>query len=115
MRIRGIWDDRRLSVRDDLRRLSYILSNNRDAFEEFRRGEAEVQPTYSKVLSQQFESSINRQEEVYKSIEACRKSLEDLPFKMLINQESRDKLLQQLKNLQSSIDAIKEASNNKKK
>lgn len=107
---RGIWEDRRLSVRDDLRRLSYILRNNRDAFEEFRRGEVEIESAYSKVLSRQYEQSIDRQDEVFNALEVCKKALEELPFKMLTNDDTKGKLLELLNQIRNAIAAIEDAS-----
>lgn len=105
----GIWDDRRIVVRDDLRKLSYVLRTNKEAFEEFRRGEAEVESAYAKVLSQQYEKSADREEEVFDSIELCLKALENLPFKMLVNEKTSAKLFEQIESLKNSINAIEQA------
>ena len=105
----GIWDDRRLVVRDDLRKISYVLRQNRDVFEEFRRNELELESAYAKILTIQYEKSADREEEVFEAVQACAKSLGDLPFKMLVNEETSRKLFEALEGLKSSIEAIEQA------
>lgn len=107
----GVWDNRRLSIRDDLRKLSYILRNSKDAFEEFRRGETEVEACYAKVLSLQYEQSVDREQEVFTALRSCNNALENLPFKMLIKEETKTILLGKLEKLKSAIDAIQDAAN----
>lgn len=106
----GLWDDRRVVVRDDLRKLSHILRTNKETFEEFRRNEAEIDSAYAKVLSQQYDKSVDREEEVFESIEMCSKALENLPFKMLVNSETKRKLFKKIQILKRSIDAIEQTN-----
>lgn len=107
----GIWENRRLLIGADLRRLSYVLRNEKEVFEEFRRGNITVEGVYSRVLSKQYDQSVDRQQEVYNSISTCVKALDNLPFKMLREAELKDRLIQGLTGLKDSIQAIEDTMN----
>lgn len=102
----GEWANRRLTVRDDLRRLATVYRQDRDSFEDFRKGDLDVESAYSKILAQQYEQSLNRVEEVFESISKCQKSLEDLPFKLITQEEPKIRLTDSLKGLRNAIEEI---------
>ncbi len=105
----GVWENRRLLVGNDIRRLSYVHRNDKEVFEEFRRGSITVEEAYSRVLSKQYDQSLDRQQEVFNSISTCVNALENLPFKMLREEELQKRLTQDMKKLKNSIQAIEDA------
>lgn len=105
----GIWENRRLSVRDDLRKLAYMIRNDKNEFEVFRRGDITVDEIYARLISKQYEQSADRKKEVFESISNCISSLENLPFKMLIEPETKSELSSALEKLRESIKAIEDA------
>lgn len=107
---RGEWESRRLTVRDDLRRLSVVYRQDRDAFEDFRKGDLDVESAYSKVLKKQYEQSLDRVEEVFESIAKCRKVLEDVPFKLVTQAALRARLTEALCGLKNAVEEIEKVT-----
>lgn len=106
----GDWNNRRLRVRDDLRSLTYVLGKDSESFEEFRRGDIPVDGAYARVVAREHEKNTDRQSEVFDSIEACASALNNLPFRMLVDEETKADLIRHITALQSAISKIEEAA-----
>jgi hypothetical protein len=106
---KGEWENRRLKIRDSLRSLALVYTQDKEAFEAFRRGDLSVDAAYVRVVARQYEQQVDRAQEVYNDIDSCTVALENLPFKMLRDQEQRSKLNEKLEALKAAIAAIDES------
>lgn len=106
---KGSWDDRRIMGRDDLRRLSYVLRNNKELFELFRRGDVDVEAAYAQVLAKQHERSLDRTDEVFGTLEMCVEVLSNVPFKMLRDAQLSDRLKELLEKNAEAISELRDA------
>ncbi|MEM0136237.1 MAG: ParB/Srx family N-terminal domain-containing protein [Thermoplasmatales archaeon] len=115
--IKGDWGKRKISRSLDVRLLSYLIRNDKAQFEQFR-SDGDLEKAYSKALQKKYEQEsrkdINPTNEVFNTLEACLFSLSNVPFKMLVDQQTRTKLFGLLSRLEDLIREIKEAALNEK-
>lgn len=107
--IQGEWSNRCIKTSRDLRTISYLLRNYSTEFEHFR-SNLRLDEAYSKSLQKKFEEEAKKKSnpiiEVYESIEDCTKTLENLPFRMLKDEEEKKKLIDSLSKLNTIVDEL---------
>jgi hypothetical protein len=107
---KGDWNRRILKTRDDIRTLAYLIREAPDLFEQFRSGK-NLEGTFSLALARKYEKQAKEQsnpvEEVFEAIKTCTKTLENLPFRMLKEEDIRARLFIDLESLLQKIKDIK--------
>ena len=106
----GDWERRRLVRRDDLRTLSYLISESHDHFIQFRNG-AELDRCYSAALAKKFEEESRKitdvLAQVFDVLAACTQALINIPFRALKEDDAKTKLFDALDKLQKAITDIR--------
>lgn len=109
--VRGEFRNRLLTSRDDLRKISYLLKESSHEFQHFRVS-GNLEQAHALALQKQYDEQSKRNEdpteEVFKSIRECTKSLENIPLKIIKNEETRRNLFELLQQLERSIQDIKD-------
>jgi hypothetical protein len=107
----GQWDKRRLTRRDDLRILAYLLRDAPDLFQQFRGG-TELEGVYAIALTrkqeEQNKSKADPVQEVFSTIENCTRVLDNLPLKMIRDTELKAKLLEKIDELEKRVTFVKQ-------
>ncbi|MDD3704479.1 MAG: ParB N-terminal domain-containing protein [Clostridiaceae bacterium] len=110
--IKGDWSQRLISRSNDLRTLSFLIRHSTTEFELFR-SEGDIEKAYSMALQKKYEEEAkkisNPSEEVFDSIEKCTKLLDNIPFKMLKEEQVKAKLFNLLERLEKTIQELKES------
>lgn len=104
--IRGDWSSKILSKRDDIRIVSHLIREFSVEFEAFR-VDGDLKKAYNIANTKKILSQVNPSEDAFSNIEACIKSLENLPFKLI--RLEKDRLIGLLTKLTKAIEDIKEA------
>jgi len=108
--IKGDWDSRIIKRRDDVRQIAFLLIEDKEVFEKFRR-ERDVEKAYSEALTKKYgreaKESINLEEQVISSIKECARSLGNLPFKMLKDPSKKEQLVKEIEQLEFAITELK--------
>src|SRR6185436_1051834 len=108
--VRGDWDQRRLARRDDLRTLSYLLREEPDLFQQFRSG-TELEGVYALALARKQQAKDKEKAdpvaEVFQALENCSKALDNLPLKMIREDDLKSQLLQHVEELEMRIAFVK--------
>lgn len=104
--IRGDWSSKILSKRDDIRIVSHLIREFSVEFEAFR-VDGDLEKAYNIANTKKILSQVNPSEDAFSNIEACIKSLENLPFKLI--RLEKDRLIGLLTKLTKAIEDIKEA------
>lgn len=107
----GDFEKRVLKTRDDIRQISSLIREDRHSFEKFRR-ELDLEKAYSESIAKKYEremrESINQTEEVFRVITECLRTMDNIPHKVLKDPTLKDRLLGELKKLESAIAELKE-------
>lgn len=103
---------RRLLVRgDDLRTLSFLLKESPQDFQFFRTS-GNLEQAYSNALLKRYEEQSKQSEnpvnKVFDVIQECIKVLDNIPFRILKDEETKQRFYNQIELLLKSIDYIKE-------
>lgn len=108
--VRGTFDARRLSRRDDIRLVSFLLKESEKYFEQFRNGQ-DLEPTYAianaEIYQQKLEEAADRVGAVFNAISACTKALDDIPHKVFKEKDLKTQLDNKIKDLETAIAALK--------
>lgn len=109
--IKGEWSERKIVRSSDLRTVSFLIRHSSPEFELFRT-EGDLEKAYSKALQKKYEEEArklsNPSDEVFISLEQSIKLLENMPFKMLKDEKTKNRLFNMLENLDKCIKEIKE-------
>lgn len=104
--VQGEWSNRRIKTSRDIRTISFLLRSFSTEFEHFR-SNLGLEEAYSISLQKKFEEEAKKKSnpiiEVYESIEECTKTLENLPFRMLKDEEEKKKLILTLEKLNKIV------------
>ena len=102
----GDWDKRIISKRDDIRQLSYIISNSNVHFLKFRQ-ERDIEAAYNAALLEKFEKEKRTKtpDEIFDLIEKCTDQLENLPFKIMKDSNLKQRYEDLIEKLKASIEA----------
>ncbi|MGG1519013.1 hypothetical protein ABE504_26620 [Paenibacillus oryzisoli] len=108
---KGEWEKRRLRKADDIRTLSYLITNSPTEFQQFRSG-MDLEEAYSVALQKKYEEkareNIDPSLHVFEQIRHCSKALENIPWKIVRDEESKQLLFAELEKLEKLILEIKE-------
>lgn len=106
----GAWNRRRISKRDDLRHLSYLITKSPKEWMEFRSG-ADIESVYSRAVLNELEKSFEGEqdfaERLFKYVEETLKLVQNTPFSVLANEEKRENLFKKLEAIQSVHSELK--------
>ncbi len=107
---KGDWDKRRLSRRDDIRTLSYLMTEAPDYFSQFRNG-SDLSHSYSAALAKKLEDDAKKNmdvvSQVFEAIDLCSRTLKNIPLRLVKDHAHRNRLFAQLSDLESVITEIK--------
>jgi len=108
---RGDFERRALRRGNDIRQIAFLLREDKQAFEKFRR-ELDVEQAYSEAMARLYErevrETVDQTEEVFKTISECTNALDNVPHKMLKNAAAKTKLIQALEKLEKTISELKQ-------
>lgn len=108
---RGDFEKRALRRSDDTRQLAFLIREDKQAFEKFRR-ELDIEKAYSEAIQKKYEreirETIDQTEVVFQTILECKNSLDNIPHKMLKNIETKKRLMQSLQELEHTINELKQ-------
>jgi len=83
---RGNWEKRWLARRDDIRDVAFLIREDPEMFQQFR-NTGKLEFAYSQALAKQYEQKAREKadpiKDVFDSIRACIKALENLPLKVI--------------------------------
>lgn len=107
---RGNFESRRLSRRDDIRLVSFLLKESDKHFEQFRNGQ-DLEPTYAiaaaEIYQQKLEEETDRVGAVFNAISACTKALDDIPHKVFNDADLKGQLDNKIAALEKAIATVK--------
>ena len=106
----GEWEKRPLRRRDDIRQIAYLLREDKSAFERFRKG-LDIEQAYSQALSAKYEKE-NREkqdveEEFFTTVEACIRVLQNIPLRLLSNDEKKTHVINHITKLEEALKPIR--------
>lgn len=105
----GEWDRRALKTRDDIRQIAFLLREDKEAFESFRRDQ-DIERAYAEAMTRQYQREARETHdagaEVFRAIRECVKALNDIPFRLLKDPSTKSSLIAELDQLRSSIAAL---------
>jgi hypothetical protein len=108
---RGDFEKRALRRSDDTRQLAFLIREDKQAFEKFRR-EFDIERAYSEAIQKKYEreirETIDQTEVVFKIISECKIALDNIPHKMLKNDDTKNRLMQSLQDLETTIKELKQ-------
>lgn len=108
----GDWDSRLLARRDDIRSLAWLIRNAPSFFEQFRL-DGQLERAYTMASAESYQKKATEKadvsRELFESLSACTKALENLPLKIMLDPHARADLNTRLSALQSVIRAIQQA------
>lgn len=104
--VRGDWSQKILSKRDDIRIISHLIREFPVEFEMFR-NDRDLDKAYSIANTKKLLSQSDPSEDAFNNINACIKSLENLPFKII--KAENERLNDLITKLERAIEEIKEA------
>lgn len=89
------WDRRIIRRQDDIRQIAYLLKEDKEAFEEFRRS-TDLERSYSTALAKKYreaaEEAYDPSEALFTALDACAKALDNIPYKVVRDTDSRNRL-----------------------
>ena len=107
------WERRQIRRQDDVRQIAFLITKDKQAFEQFR-SEGDLERSYSMAVAKQYETEAKKDAdpaaEVFTALESCIKALDNIPLKILKDVESRERLFGQLEHLERLIGPLKEES-----
>jgi hypothetical protein len=108
--IQDAWDKRRITKRDDLRQLTYLITRAPREWMEFRSG-GDLEKAYSRAVLREMEDRLEADEDaaekLFKYVEETTKLLESTPFSVLSSATAREKLFTQLDRIKSLSEALR--------
>jgi len=106
----GNFDARRLSRRDDIRLVAFLLKGSEKYFQQFRNGQ-DLEGTYAiasaEIYQQKLEEAADRVGAVFNAISACTKALDDIPHKVFTDKDLKAQLDAKIKDLETAIASVK--------
>jgi hypothetical protein len=100
----------RLSIRDDVRHIAYLIKNADSYFQQFRNGQA-LSATFAmattELYQKKLEEGTDRVRNVFNAITACTKALDDIPYKVFKDAELKNEFEEKLAALEAAVAALK--------
>lgn len=110
---KGDFENRRIARRDDLRQIAGLLTNDKELFEQFRGG-MDLETCHSLALTRKFEEDAKRRADpvvdLFVAVDHCVKIIRNVPYRAMVNPETRDKILKSLKELEEAISDLQPIS-----
>lgn len=110
----GDWERRKLPRAADVRTLSFLLTDDEAEFQQFRNGIVDIEQAYSMALQRKYqEKSVgpsDATEKVFHALKQCISSLDNIPFKMLKDEQYLPRLVSDLDKLKELIERIRPES-----
>ena len=107
---KGDWEKRRLVRRDDLRTLSYLMTEAPDFFTQFRNG-ADLAHSYSSALAKKIEDESKKNADMvtqaFTAIEICTHALKNIPLRAVKEDAIKTKLFDALGHLEKAIQDVR--------
>lgn len=107
---KGDFEKRRLSRRDDIRQLSFLLTNDEKAFEQFRNG-VELEAAYAMasaaIYQKKAEESVDKVQTVFEIMDTCVKALDNIPHKVFKQEALLSSFQERLAALEAAINQLK--------
>lgn len=107
--VKGNWDNRWIKRSNDIRIISSLLRESINEFEMFR-ADGDLEKAQNAANMKKYLDSKDPGTETIEKIKNCTKALEDIPFKLIVNQ--KDELKELLSALQDKINGILDACQN---
>lgn len=106
---KGIFENRRIARRDDIRQLAGLLVNEKELFEQFRSG-LDLESCYSIALTKKFEEEARKRADpvtdLFTAIEQCTKTINNVPYKAMRDTQTRERIIEAITPLRQAIDEI---------
>jgi hypothetical protein len=100
---RGDFERRHIRVRDDIRQLSYLICEEPDLFDKFRR-ELDVERVYAEAMARKYErATANNERSIFDTLQHGKRALENVSFRLMQNEEFKARLLIAVRELQATI------------
>lgn len=110
MEIKGDWERRIIRRQDDVRQIAYLVREDKDAFEQFRR-ELDLERAYSLAISKKYANeareSYDAALEVFKAIDNCKKVLDNIPYKIFLDPALKERLFNEFDILETLIKSLR--------
>ncbi len=94
---KGIFENRRIARRDDIRQLAGLLVNEKELFEQFRSG-LDLESCYSIALTKKFEEEARKRADpvtdLFTAIEQCTKTINNVPYKAMRDTQTRERIIE---------------------
>ncbi len=103
---RGDWEKRRITNRDDIRKIAYLITRAPKYFQLFREG-TEFEEAYGQAMVEQYdkqrELNVDRERKIISAVKKCIQELEDIPLATVRNETAMGQLRGDLKKLSEAI------------
>ncbi|MCL4066701.1 hypothetical protein M3484_08960 [Pseudomonas sp. GX19020] len=103
------WSRRRISKRDDLRNIAYMIHKSPKNWMEFRSG-VDVEKAYNRAVLEELEedreSDRNAVDKFFSALTEARKQLENTPFSVIGNDENKERLRNLLKEINDTKEKL---------
>lgn len=111
----GDWERRIVKSQDDIRQIAYLIREDKEAFEVFRRTK-DIERAYGESVARRWEKKARETydmvEMVFEAIRACIRALDNVPFKLIKDDQGREKLFTGLAELEKAIFVTKQVDSN---
>jgi hypothetical protein len=108
---RGDFEKRALRRGNDIRQAAFLIREDKQAFEKFRR-EQDIEQAYSEAMARKYErqlrESLDQTEELFRVISECATALDNVSHKLLKNAEAKSRLFKALERLQQAINELRQ-------
>lgn len=106
----GDFEKRRLARRDDVRSVAFLITNAQKQFEQFRSGGISLEIAVATATAEEFErksaESADRVKEVFEALSIAIKALDNVPHKMLRQDDLKTQLKERLDKLKELTDDL---------
>ena len=107
---RGDFDNRRLTSRDELRQIAFLIKSSDKFFQQFRNGQplnVAFGMANTEAYQKKAEESTDRARSVFDAMATCTKALDDVPFKVFKDVDLKREFEERLTALETAIAALK--------
>jgi hypothetical protein len=106
---KGDWEKRRITNRDDIRKIGHLIGRAPKRFQEFRDG-ADFEQAYGQALVDQYEQQreldVDREKKIVAAVRKCSQELRDIPLAVVRNEEEFARIRLELQALKDAMDFV---------